>query len=327
MKNTILCLVFALLFLSCKEPTQKQITISGSVFGTSYSVVYEGNEDYEQQFDSLFYILNKSMSTYQVNSVISKINRNEEVEVDAHFRKVFLKSKDIFRETNGAFDPTVGAFVNAWNFGPEGRIEQLDSTKIASLLPSVGFNNIVLSNGNVSKLNTDTYLDFNAIAKGYGVDVLALFLEDKGVNNYLVEIGGEIRCKGNNVAKGAPWKIGIDDPNFNGEQSYSKVVSLYNVAMATSGVYRKYKVDEEGNRYAHIINAKTGYPSKTNVLSVSVIANDCMTADAFATAFQAMGIEKVTEFLKKRPELKVYFIFENKNKELETLALNGFPIG
>jgi thiamine biosynthesis lipoprotein len=131
--------------------------------------------------------------------------------------------------------------------------------------------------------------------------------------------------RGINLEKKSPWKVGIDDPNFDGAQSYSKVLQLKDEAMATSGTYRKFKIDENGNRYAHIIDTKTGYPSKTNILSVSVIASDCMTADGYATAFQAMGIEKVTWFLNSHPELKAYFIYEDENKVLQTLSLNDFP--
>ena len=170
------------------------------------------------------------------------------------------------------------------------------------------------------KKQPQTYIDFNAIAKGYGVDVIANFLEDQNIDNYLVEIGGEIRARGINNEKESPWRVGVDDPHFDGEQSVLKAITFKDEAMATSGTYRKFKIDDNGNRYAHIIDTKTGYPSKTNILSVSVIAEDCMTADAYATAFQAMGIEKVNEFLKSHPELKVFLIFENDKQEFETLV-------
>ena len=219
----------------------------------------------------------------------------------------------------------MGAVVNAWDFGPEGKIVSLDSLKIDSLMLSVGLDKVKLRRNAISKQNLNTYLDFNAIAKGYAVDVIATYLESQNVNDYLVEIGGEIRCKGMNKEKQSNWMVGIDKPNFDGSQSVIKAINLIDGAMATSGTYRKFKLDAEGNRYAHIIDTETGYPSKTNVLSVSVIADDCMTADAYATAFQAMGINKVSELLKTHPELKVFFIFENESKELETLTLNGFP--
>ena len=324
MKKIIYVSLIALLFSCEKEP--KNIKLSGPVFGTSYNVQYhsENDENYQKQFDSLFAVVNASMSTYIPTSKISRLNKGEDIDVDVHFTNVFNRARQIYRATEGAFDPTIGAVVNAWDFGPEGKITHVDSTAIDSLMKSVGFNRMGIRDGKVIK-SLASFLDFNAIAKGYGVDVIGEFLERKHVTNYLVEIGGEIRTRGVNLEKKASWKVGIDDPNFEGEQSYSKVIPLQDEAMATSGTYRKFKIDENGNRYAHIINTKTGYPSKTNILSVSVLAEDCMTADAYATAFQAMGIERVTEFLYRHPELKVFIIFENEAKEFETLALNNFP--
>ena len=328
-KLLVLCLV--LLLAGCKQEQQKAEThslknskLSGSVFGTSYSIIYDSEIDFQNQIDSLFYVINKSMSTYQVNSDISKLNRNEDVEIDAHFVKVFESSKTICAATEGAFDPTIGAVVNAWDFGPEGKMINLDSLKIASLMLSVGLDNVQRIENKITKPE-GAFLDFNAIAKGYGVDVVGAFLESQEIDNYLVEIGGEIKTKGINIEKQKAWKVGVEEPNFDGNQSILKAITLQDEAMATSGTYRKFKTDEKGNRYAHIIDTKTGYPSRTNLLSISVIAENCMTADAYATAFKAMGIEKVQEFLRNHPELKVFLIFENENNELETIGLNGFP--
>lgn len=319
-------LFILILIVSCKQEI-KNTKISGQVFGTSFSVQYysENNLNFETQFDSLFYVINKSLSTYQTNSIISKINRNEWTHFDDHFVKVFESSKEIYKETQGAFDPTIGVMVNAWDFGPEGKTEQLDSLKIDSLMQFVGFDKINLIDNSIVKPK-GTFLDFNAIAKGYAVDVIAEFLEHQKIKSYLVEIGGEIRVKGKNIEKQSNWKVGVENPNFDGKQSILKVISLQDEAMATSGTYRKFKVDKKGNRYAHIIDTKTGYPSKTNILSVSVIAKNCMTTDAYATAFQAMGgIENVKAFLINHSELKVFFIFENARQEIVTLSLNGFP--
>ncbi|NRR91089.1 FAD:protein FMN transferase [Winogradskyella undariae] len=325
MKKILFIFSLALLFVSC-ESEPENIKLSGPVFGTSYSVQYHSEDDvnYQKQFDSLFNVINESMSTYIPESKISRINKGEPIEVDAHFARVFEKAKLIYRMTEGAFDPTIGAVVNAWDFGPEGKIANIDSTAIDSLMKSVGFNRMGLKNHIIIK-NKNSFLDFNAIAKGYGVDVIGEFLESKNITDYLVEIGGELRARGLNLEKKSPWKVGIDDPNFEGDQSYSKVIVLQEEAMATSGTYRKFKIDDNGNRYAHIIDTKTGYPSKTNILSVSVLAEDCMTADAYATAFQAMGIDKVKTFAERHAELKVFIIFENEAKELETLSLNNFP--
>jgi thiamine biosynthesis lipoprotein len=329
MNKIVYALVLLTLF-SCKEVKNNNqdfdvinIKKSGAVFGTSYSIIYDADIDFQKQFDSLFYVINKSMSTYQVNSDISKLNRNETSNIDSHFIKVYEASKGVYKSTRGAFDPTIGIMVNAWDFGPEEKVDVLDSLKIKTLMLSVGFDK-VKRNGNTVLKPEETFLDFNAIAKGYGVDVISEFLEDQQIENYLVEIGGEIRAKGINKGKKTDWKVGVEEPHFDGKQSIMKAISLHNEAMATSGTYRKFKVDANGNRYAHIIDTNTGYPSKTNLLSISVIALNCMTADAYATAFKAMGIEKVKVFLKSHPELKVFLIFENDKKELETLALNGF---
>lgn len=314
---------FCILVFSCKKQL-KNTTLSGEIFGTTYSIIYNSNTNYNKPFDSIFNAINNSLSTYQTSSLISKINRNEDTIIDSHFETVFNTSKQLFFNTKGAFDPTIGAVVNAWDFGPGGKIENLDSLKIDSLMAFVGFNKVFLTDKTITNPK-GAFIDFNAIAKGYGVDVIGDFLEHKKITNYLIEIGGEIRVKGINIEKQKPWKVGIEMPLFDGTQSILKTITLQDEAMATSGTYRKFKVDKHGNRYAHIIDTKTGYPSKTNLLSISVIAENCMIADAYATAFKAMGIEEVKIFLKKHPELKVFLIFENNKKEFETVALNDFP--
>ncbi|MCA0132397.1 FAD:protein FMN transferase [Winogradskyella alexanderae] len=325
MKKCVLALVL-LSILGCAEKQKENIKLSGPVFGTAFNIQYssENQINYINQIDSLFNVVNQSLSTYIQDSDISKLNRNELNKVDEHFIKVFEASKNIYKTTNGIFDPTIGNVVNAWNFGAEENKFLTDSTTIDSLMAFVGFEKLSLSGSTIIK-PAETYLEFNAIAKGYGIDVIAAFFESEGVDNYLVDIGGDMRVSGINKERNMPWQVGIDDPNFDGTQSYSKVIALKDEAMATSGTYRKFKIDENGNRYAHIINTSTGYPTKTNILSSSVIAEDCMTADGYATAFQAMGVEGVKLFLKSNPDLKAYLIYLNQDNELETLALNGFP--
>jgi thiamine biosynthesis lipoprotein len=320
-------LLCAFVLFSCKQEP-KNTKATGDVFGTFYDVTYysQDNETYQKQFDSIFYLINKSMSNYQTNSDISKVNRNELDSVDKHFTAVFNASKIIYKETKGVFDPTIGKLVNAWNFGSEKNKTKLDSVKVDSLMQFVGFERLVLHNNILTKKDPKPYIDFNAIAKGYAVDVVADFLESKAVKNYMVNIGGELRTKGINIEKQKGWTVGIENPNFDGSQSTNIVFELKDKAMATSGTYRKFKVDDNGNKYAHIINTKTGYPSKSSILSVSVIADNCMLADGYATAFQAMDIYNAKVFLTKHPELKAYFILENDNQELESLALNGFPV-
>ncbi|WP_378183035.1 FAD:protein FMN transferase [Aquimarina sp. SS2-1] len=328
MRNLLLFFVLATSFLSCKKESRQYLNYtSGTAFGTTFSVQFiETKEvDFAKSYDSIIHVINNSMSTYQDDSDISKINRGDTtIVVDDHFKKVFRASKEIYKETQGVFDPTIGVLVNAWDFGPEGKIIALDSLKIDSLLISVGLDKVTLKNNKIVKQHKNTFLDFNALAKGYAVDVFAKFLEAKGIKNYLVEIGGEIKGKGSNLIKEKPWKIGVEDPNFDQTQSYSKVLSLQNEAMATSGSYRKFKIDENGNKYAHIIDTKIGYPHKSNLLSVSVLTNSCMKADAYATALMSMGLEKSKQFLNTHPELKVYFIYENEENELKTLSINGF---
>lgn len=317
-----------LLCISCKQETKLQQNLtSGEVFGTYYNIQFfdEKDVDFSKQYDSLFSVINKSMSTYIPTSDISKINANDTtIVVDHHFEKVFSLSKDIYKTTDGFFDPTIGVLVNAWDFGPQGKVIGLDSLKIDSLLNFVGFDKVSYNSGKIKK-QVQTFIDFNAIAKGYGLDVIAEFLDKQGYQDYLIDIGGEIVAKGVNKLREKAWNVGIEKPNFDGSQSQQIAVALNNEAMATSGVYRKFKVDENGNKYAHIISTKTGYPSKTNILSVSVIAPTCAVADAYATAFKAMGVERVKKLLKSHSELKVYFIYEDDNKHLQTLSLNNFP--
>ncbi len=325
MKKLSLLFTLLILILSCNQEPEL-IKLSGPIFGTAFNIQYyaDGSTNYTKDFEQLFAEVNQSLSTYQNDSDISKLNNGESIKIDHHFKAVFNASKKIYRETEGAFDPTIGNVVNAWNFGAEENKFLTDSTTIAKLMRYVGFNRVGIVDDEVKK-SKNSYLEFNAIAKGYGIDVIADFLESKGVTNYLVEIGGDLRASGLHLDKNKTWSIGINDPNFDGSESYSKVIAVTKTGMATSGTYRKFKTDENGKRYAHIINTKTGYPSKSNVLSVSVIAPNAMLADGYATAFQAMGIQKVEDFLSKHPELKVYFIYLNAKNEMETLSLNDFP--
>ncbi|MBT8289147.1 MAG: FAD:protein FMN transferase [Bacteroidia bacterium] len=317
-------LIFLVIVIMSCSREKINTRVSGAVFGTTYSIIYDSEKDFQKSFDSLFDVINRSLSTYLTDSDISRINRNEAVTVDEHFKKVLEASTIIFRNTKGAFDPTIGAVVNAWDFGPEGRIESLDSLKIARLMTSVGLDKVHISKEMVIK-PSETYLDFNAIAKGYAVDVIGEFLEGEAIENYLVEIGGEILSRGINVEKLAAWKVGIDRPNFDGSQSIFSTLNLENAAMATSGTYRKFKTDSSGNRYAHIIDTETGYPAKSSILSVSVISETCMMADGYATALQAIEIEKIKDFLNIHPELKVMIIYEGDKNQFETLTFNDFP--
>ena len=319
-----LLLIFCLGLVSCSR-TPEQLRVTGPVFGTTYSIIYDSSQNFETAFESLFFEINRSMSTYIPTSDISKVNLNETLVIDHHFEAVFKTSKEIYTKTQGKFDPTIGAVVNAWDFGPEGKIEALDSLKINELMQSVGMDKVNLSNGVISKPKASR-LDFNAIAKGYVVDVIGRYLESKNIQNYLIEIGGEIRAKGINSVKNTPWKVGVQHPDLSGDQPYINTLTLQDESMATSGTYRKFKRDAEGNRYTHIIDTKTGYPIRSGILSVSVISRNCMVADAYATALQSMRLEDIRTFLKRHLGLKVFIVFVNENNVLETEGFNGFQL-
>ena len=294
-------------------------TLSGLVFGTTYKIVYlNGTSNYQKSIDSLFLKMNTSLSTYIPNSAISKINNGvKAVVIDDFFVEVFKKSKRIFKETEGFFDPTVGNLVNAWGFGPKNEKFDLTPAQVARQMQFVGFDKVQYVGGCIVKRHPEIYLDFNSIAKGYGIDVVARFLESKNITSYLVEIGGEIRTNGfKNLQQ--PWSIKLVDPIASEFNSGYKKINLSNKSMATSGNYRKFRVTDSGRKYVHTINPKTGDAKESTLLSVSVIAAmDCADVDAYATAFMAMGLEKTKTFLEISPKLEVILLFENSQGDLE----------
>lgn len=326
MKNCLFAILL-MLFLSCENTKNNLNIIEGNAIGTTFTVRYmdSGSNNYEVKIDSLIAAINKSASTYIPTSDLSKINKGDTtVLADANLQEVFIKSEIIYRETDGAFDPTVGILVNAWGFGPEKPIENLDSLKVQELLKYVGFDKVQLENGKIKKLYPEIYLDFNAIAKGYLVDMLSRMFEKNGVANYMVEIGGEIRARGKNE-KGTPWKIAIENPNTDGSRSFATIIELKDESIATSGNYRKFKLKEDGTKYVHTINPKTGFAKESNLLSASVISkSDCADVDAYATAFMEMGFEKSTAFLKNHRELKAFLIFVDEKGEMQTYKSDNF---
>ncbi|KUO67098.1 MAG: hypothetical protein APF83_03920 [Lutibacter sp. BRH_c52] len=326
MKNCLFAILL-MLFLSCENTKNNLNIIEGDAIGTTYTVRYmdSGSNNYEVKIDSLIAAINKSASTYIPTSDLSKINKGDTtVLADANLQGVFIKSEIIYRETDGAFDPTVGILVNAWGFGPEKPIENLDSLKVQELLKYVGFDKVQLENGKIKKLYPEIYLDFNAIAKGYLVDMLSRMFEINGIANYMVEIGGEIRARGKNE-KGTPWKIAIENPNTDGSRSFATIIELKDESIATSGNYRKFKLKEDGTKYVHTINPKTGFAKESNLLSASVISkSDCADVDAYATAFMEMGFEKSTAFLKNHRELKAFLIFVDEKGEMQTYKSDNF---
>ncbi len=321
--------LFLFLIIACKKDNSEYQHLNGFALGSTFSISYESADEgnYEKQIDSLIKGINASLSTYISDSDISRINDGDTtVLVDDYFVEVFTKSKKIYKETNGAFDPSVGVLVNAWGFGPENEIVSLDSVKIESLLQRVGFDKVSMQNSKIVSAIDSLYLDFNAIGPGYLADVIGRYLETKNVKNYLVEIGGEIRTRGINE-KGELWTIAIEKPNFDGTRSIQSLVRMNNESLATSGNYRKFKIDEKtGNRYAHTMDAKTGYPSKNNLLSASVISNlDCADVDGYATAFMAIGVERTKQFLKEHPDLKVFLIYDEAG-EMKTFQTANLQV-
>ncbi len=318
-------------FLSCQQNENLVYKkLEGTALGTTFHITYEDELDVitEKHVDSLLHAINKSLSTYIPTSDISKINHGDStIIVDAMFQEVFEKSKKIFKETNGSFDPTIGVLVNAWGFGPEKDSVKLDSFHVNELLQFVGFDKLQIENGRVIKKYKQTYIDFNAIAKGYSVDVIGRFLEKKCVSNYMVEIGGEIRARGVNE-KIMPWSIAIEKPNFDGSRSFQNIITLQNESIATSGNYRKFKIDEKtGLKYAHTIDTKTGFPSKSNLLSASVIGKiDCADVDAYATAFMAMGFEESQKFLSNNPDLKAFLIYSDAEGQIKNYHTNNLEV-
>lgn len=310
--------IIFLIWIGCqKEGSNEPIRLQGTVFGTTYSITYYGDDNYEAEIDKLFTAVNKSLSTYIPNSDISKINKGvKDIEVDTLFKEVFQKSERVFRETNGYFDPTVGNLVNAWGFGPERPLNNLDAAKVDSILKFVGFDKVAIKNGKVVKQYDETYFDFNAIAKGFGIDVVGRFLERKSIRNYLVEIGGEIRTRGTKPGK-KKWKVQLEKPNTDGSRSAFTFIELKDKSMASSGNYRKFRIDKNGQKYVHTINPKTGYAIESNLLSATVIAGlDCADTDAYATAFMAMGLEKTKAFLTDKPYLEVILLYADSGGKL-----------
>jgi thiamine biosynthesis lipoprotein len=254
-----------------------------------------------------------SVSTYNPNSIISKINSNQKnVKLDKYFITCFKKAKEVWKNTNGNFDPTVYSLVNAWGFGP-GKKQKIEQKRIDSILKFVGFNLIELKGNKIIKKDPRVALDFNAFAQGYSVDVIAEFLNSKKITSYVVEIGGEVFAKGK-TNDGKNWNIGIEKPidNKSSGNPLFMNIKLDGLAVATSGNYRKYTI-EDGIRYSHHIDPKTGYPTKNNLLSVSVISKECITSDANATGILVMGLEKAKVFLQKHPELQAFLIYSDEN--------------
>ena len=323
--------VFSFVISGCKEKEAVIANFSGFIQGTTYSIVYDNSKnvnpaDLKPKVEKILHDFDMSLSIYQDSSVISRINRNEDVVPDSFFVEVFNKSASISGMTNGAFDITVGPLVRAWGFGPDAH-KNFSESKRDSLLKLVGMNNISLINGRLIKSDPGITLDVNAIAQGYSVDVICRYLDNLGIKNYLVEIGGEVRAKGKKA--GNFWRIGIDKPvdnNMSPGQNLQAIIKISNKALATSGNYRKFYI-EDGIKYSHEIDPRTGYPAKNTLLSVSIIAEDCAMADGIATACMVMGKDKTIEFLGNHSEFEAYLVYSDDSGILITWIsekLKGF---
>lgn len=286
---------------------------TGFIFGTTYSVTYQYAKDLQPEIEAEMKEVDSALSPFNKQSIITAINNNQKTGLNKKFTEVFNLAEKISRETDGAFDITVAPLVNEWGFGFK---KGVDPSKhaIDSLRQIVGYQKVALKDGKIVKQDPRINLDCSGVAKGYGSDCVANLLRRHGIENFMVEIGGEVVTSGINPDR-VPWRIGVtkpvDDPTLQGGELQT-VLNVTDKAMATSGNYRNFYY-KGGKKYAHTIDPKTGYPVQHNILSSTVVADNCATADAYATAFMVMGLEKAKAILDKHPELMVYFIYSDKD--------------
>jgi len=325
MRLTVLNLILTLLLFltSCKEKPV-YLNFTGFAQGTTYNMVFESRDEItasslQTDVEKILRNFDMSVSLYEDSSVLSRINRNETTVPDSVFTEVFKRSKEISLETGGAFDVTVGPLVKAWGFGPDSQ-KSFTEAKRDSLLNLVGMEKVELRNDSIIKADPGINLDFNAIAQGYSVDLICLYFDGLGIKSYLVEIGGEVRVKGDKG--GVMWKIGIDRPTDNNMipgNELQAIIQMKDRSLATSGNYRKFYV-ENGIKYSHTIDPKTGYPSKNTLLSATILASDCATADGIATACMVMGKDRTIEFLGLHPEYEAFLVYSDDSGNLMTWA-------
>ena len=299
--------------------------IEGATQGTSYHITYldTKHRNLQPEIEKLLVNFDFSVSTYNPFSIITRVNQNDKVvRVDKYFKACFKKAKEVWKNTEGAFDPTVLPLTNAWGFGP-GRKLTIQKNKIDSILQFVGFQLIKLKGNKIVKEDPRVELDFNAFAQGYSVDVVSNFLNKKGIKSYIVEIGGEVYAKGTNLNDKA-WTVNLEQPKDNKESINNFIASaiLKNCAISTSGNNRRFFI-ENGIKYAHHLDPKTGYPAKNNLLSASLFANNCITTDANATGVLVMGLDKAKIFLQKHPEIKALLIYSDESGNYNYYKANG----
>lgn len=290
---------------------------SDFIFGTTYHVTYQCDSDLTQSIKSELLKVDASLSPFNKESVITAVNENQDVQLDDMFKEVFNLAMDISKDTDGAFDITVAPLVNAWGFGFKNG-SQPSSHQVDSLLQLVGYEKVSMVDGKVTKRDPRIMLDCSAIAKGYGTDRVARLLQSRGIQNYMVEIGGEVVTSGVNPDR-VPWKIGVTKPtddSLNIGHELQTVLNVTDKAMATSGNYRNYYF-KGGKKFAHTVDPKTGYPVQHSILSATVLAKSCAVADAYATSFMVMGFDKARQVLERHPELMAYFIYSNQKGDMD----------
>ena len=316
----ILCA--AVVAVACQQMSKENVYyIRGEAQGTTYGITYIAHKPIEKTaVDSILKVIDLSMSTYIDNSLITKINKGEHLPIDPHFEKVLSASMDIYSESEGVFDPSIGQLINAWGFGKKENHTPPTQKQIDSLLALTGMDKVHVATTPegtfVEKDNPNIQLNFNAIAQGYTSDVIADYFLSKHITNFIVEVGGEIVIHGRNTLKGKSWTIGIDNPLQKPDEDREIVatVELTDCGLATSGNYRKLWTDSlTGQKYVHTLNPKIGRPQPSNLLSATVIAPSAMLADGYATTLMALGgIEKAKDFLAQHKELKAVLLYSDE---------------
>lgn len=327
-----LVFILTMVMVACQPSVNEKVyLIEGEAQGSTYHIKYiaERDENLKPAIDSILEVIDLSMSTYRPDSAISKINQGDTtVVVDEHFRKVFEASQQIWQESEGLFDPTVGVLVNAWGFGKQ-KISEADlptDKNIDSLRKYVGFDKVALTEKNlIKKRYTEILFDFNAIAQGYTSDVVANYLSARGIKNYIVEIAGEMYLKGKNTVEDKSWTIGVENPlKPLDDRDLVATIQFTNQGLATSGNYRKVWTDSNGHKYVHSINPLTGRATQSDVLSATVVAPSTMLADGYATMFMVMGLAKSKAFLEKHPDLAVLLVYSDDKHQEATYKTKSF---
>ncbi len=326
-----LLLIIGTIYIARQEHSKTYRHAEGSIFGTIYHITYEADRDLQPDMVEALMRVDNSLSMFNDSSVISRINRGEDVDLGKQrmFVEVFQLAQTISKETNGAFDITVAPLVNAWGFGFKNDTKPSPAA-IDSLRQFIGYQNVNIVNHQVQKTDPRTMLDCSAIAKGYGTDVVARLLRSKDVSNFMIEIGGEVVVAGKND-RGGPWRIGVTKPTEDPDNQNNELQAVLSLpyhnststskhtlsALATSGNYRNFYY-KDGKRYAHTIDPRTGYPVQHNILSATVIAPNCATADAYATSFMVLGLDSAKQVLAHHPELLAYLIYTDEKGQYAT---------